>query len=109
MQAILFFMIKNHNLAEVFRNGSMPIAPEMRYGENFKWEDSGEFYEMDREFSDDYYYSQLDFDSLLKLIRHMDNFICEHGISDYFLRNFEKCASEFKRRCNEPEEEVEEW
>jgi hypothetical protein len=66
---------------------SIDLPLEEQYKENWGWEDSYQRYELDQEFQDKEYFQDMDPDDLIHLVRKMDNFLRERGISDFF---FEK-------------------
>lgn len=85
-------------------NRSIDLPLEAQFAENFNWEDSFQRYELDQEFQDiDYFYS-MDPDEFFHLIRKMDNFLRERGISEYFISNFGKANiafAEIEKQLNE--------
>lgn len=79
------------------RRESIQIPQENRFGENWEWEDSGQCYELDTEFQDMRYFEEMDADELIYLIRKMDNFLRERGISHAFTDNYGKCCHAFHK------------
>lgn len=79
------------------RTESIQLPPENRFGENWTWEDSEQCYELDHEFHSQYYFDDMDADDLCHLIRKMDNFLRERGISDHFIQNYGKCCHAFHK------------
>ena len=82
-------------------NCSIDLPLEEQYKENWGWEDSRQRYELDCEFQDKMYFEDLDPEELINLVRKMDNFLMERGISDYFLRNFALASQVFDELCKE--------
>ena len=60
----------------------------MQFGENRGWENCSQFYVLDRDFQEKSYFSEMDPNEFIHLIRKMDNFLMERGISEYFIRNY---------------------
>lgn len=76
-------------------NRSIDLPLEDQFAENHGWEDSSQRYLLDQEYQDiDFFYS-MDPDEFFHLIRKMDNFLRERGISDYFISNFGKANIAF--------------
>ncbi len=69
-------------------NKSIDLPREMQFGENWGWEESLQRYQLDREFQKKSYFTDMDPEDFLHLIRKLDNFLMERGISEYFIRNF---------------------
>lgn len=69
-------------------NCSIDLPLEEQFGENRGWEDSYQRYELDTMFLEKEYFQDMDLDDFLHLIRKLDNFLMERGISEYFIRNF---------------------
>lgn len=95
----------NKNMKKVKElNRSIDLPLEAQFAENFNWEDSFQRYELDQEYQDfDYFYS-MDPDEFFHLIRKMDNFLRERGISEYFISNFGKANiafAEIEKQLNE--------
>jgi len=67
---------------------SIDLPREMQFGENWGWEDSFQRYQLDREFQEKSYFEDMDPEEFLHLIRKLDNFLMERGVSEYFIRNF---------------------
>ena len=67
---------------------SIDLPLEEQYKENWGWEDSYQRYELDQLFLDKEYFQDMDPDDLIRLVRKMDNFLRERGISVCFGRNF---------------------
>lgn len=77
---------------------SIKLPVEERYGENKKWEDSHECYELDTEFLNLYDFTSKSRRELIGLIRHCDNFLSERGISDWFMRNYALIDQAFRQK-----------
>lgn len=78
------------------RRESFWVPQENRFGENWTWEDSGQCYELDTEFQDRSYFENMDPDDLCHLVRHMENFMMERGITMAFFRNYAKADHAFE-------------
>ncbi|MBR4238305.1 MAG: hypothetical protein IKQ03_02695 [Prevotella sp.] len=78
------------------RNRSIDLPLEEQFAENHGWEDSYQRYQLDREFQDSDYFYEMDSDDFFHLIRKMDNFLRERGISEYFISNYAKACVAFE-------------
>ncbi len=81
-------------------NFSIDIPLEEQYGENKGWENSVQRYELDSECQNKEYFEDMDFEDLLHVVRHTDNFIMERGVSEYMIHNHELAVEVFKEKCN---------
>ena len=79
---------------ELLKSIDLPL--EMQFRENWGWEDSLQCYELDTEYQDMSYFTDMDPDDLIKLIRKMDNFLKERGLSDHFISNFSEASVAFE-------------
>lgn len=79
------FKIK-FKMKEPLRSSNLP--EEKQFKENWGWENSFQRYEMDQEFQDKWYFECMEPNDLIKLVRKMENFFMERGISIYFMRNY---------------------
>ena len=82
-------------------NASITLPLERQWGENHNWENSLQCHTLDSQYVEKEYFSDMDFDELVKLIRKMDNFFDERGISTYFFRNFALADQVFREKCDE--------
>lgn len=85
-------------------NRSIDLPLEAQFAENHGWEDSYERYQLDREFQDIEYFYEMDPEEFFHLIRKMDNFLRERGISEYFISNYGKANVAFveiEKRLND--------
>ncbi len=78
------------------RRESFWVPQENRFGENWDWEETTQCMELDTEFQDMGYFEQMDGDELCHLIRHMENFMMERGITMTFFRNYAKADQAFE-------------
>ena len=69
---------------------SVELPQDNQWGENWEWETSYQCYEVDAEFKDKSYFEQMDDEEKICLIRKMENFIEERGVSIAFARNYAK-------------------
>lgn len=76
-------------------NCSIDLPLEEQFGENWGWEDSFQRYELDREFKDNEYFEEMDSEDLIHMLRKMRYFLMERGISEYFIKNYEKACLAF--------------
>lgn len=85
-------MIKNNQkfneVKKIICCHSINLPLEEQYGENQGWEESTQRFEIDSNFQDLDYFTSMDGNDLIKLIRKMENFLRERGISIYFFRNY---------------------
>lgn len=89
---------RKSKMKDLLRSIDLPL--EEQYGENRGWENSHQRYEIDCEFQDREYFRCMSFDELYHIVRHMDNFLMERGISEYFIRNHDYAVEEFYKRAN---------
>ena len=68
---------------------STELPLNFQYQENWGWEGYLQCYELDTEFKDKHYFQSMDPEDICRLVRKMDNFLMERGISYQFLRNYE--------------------
>ena len=80
---------------------SIDLPREMQFRENWGWEDSFQCYQLDREFQEKSFFTDMDSEEFLHLIRKMDNFLMERGISEYYIRNFALACRVFDEMNNE--------
>lgn len=73
-------------MKELYKSIDLPL--EEQFKENWNWEDSYQRYELDQEIQDKEYFQNMDGDDFIHLIRKMDNFLMERGISCYFIKNY---------------------
>lgn len=85
-------------MKEPFR--SIELPPEKQFGENWNWENSSQQYELDTEFKDLEYFTNMDDNDLIYLIRKMENFLMERGISCCFMRNYALADEAFRKMCD---------
>lgn len=78
-------------------NRSVDLPLEQQFRENWNWEDSWQRYELDNELQDLSYFTEMDGNDLIHLVRKMDNFFMERGISYTFIKNFEKACIAFNK------------
>ena len=71
---------------EPLRSVDLPLEEQFR--ENWGWENSYQRYELDNDFQDIGYFYDMDPEDLCHLVRKMDNFMMERGISYVFIHNF---------------------
>lgn len=71
---------------ELIRSIDLPLEEQFR--ENWSWENSHQRYELDQEYQEKEYFQNMDPNDLCHLVRKMDNFLMERGISDCFYRNY---------------------
>lgn len=80
-------MKKSHeDITEPISSTIIPV--DKRFEENRKWEEGQEFYMLDSGSIDKSHFDSMGFDDICLLIRHMENFLMEHGISQQFMRNY---------------------
>ncbi len=91
--------IKRNNIMQNFKS-SIVLPLENQFHENWGWEESYQCYVLDYEFKTLEYFSNMDDEELIHLIRKMDNFLSERGISDCFMRNY-ALADEAFRKMND--------
>lgn len=78
------------------------IPASQRYGENKECEDTEEFHELDNDVKNvDYYIAHYDMDSIIRLVRHMENALMERGITMFFARNYANVSSACDKMENE--------
>lgn len=87
------------------KNFSIDLPLEEQFRENWGWEDSFQRYELDREFQDKEYFEAMEANDFIKLIRKLDNFLMERGLSEYFIRNYGLACQVFEERFSKDEEE----
>lgn len=80
---------------ELIRNTIIPR--QWRFGENLNWEETLEYFKLDDEIMDSLYFENMDTDKFIRLTRHMDNVMMEHGLSYTFIRNYSKVCAEFEK------------
>jgi hypothetical protein len=83
-------------MKQMERSRSTILPLECQFGENWDWEDSLQCYELDSEFLDNEYFEDMDADDLIKMVRHMENFMMERGVNMYFFRNYAKADKAFE-------------
>jgi len=71
---------------ELIKSIDLPL--EEQYKENFGWENSYQRNEIDSKFLDKEYFQSMNANDFIHLIRKMENFLRERGLSDYFIRNY---------------------
>ncbi len=76
---------------------SIDLPLEEQFRENWGWENSFQRLQLDREFQEKSYFTEMDPEELIFLVRHMDNFLMERGISYPFLRNYELACHAFSK------------
>ena len=86
------------------RNKSIDLPLEMQFGENRKWEESFQRYQLDQDFQEKSYFAEMDADEFLHLIRKLDNFLMERGVSEYFIRNYALANQVYEERFGKEEE-----
>lgn len=91
--------IKRKKPMQDFKSSSV-LPLENQFHENWGWEDSYEFYKLDYEFKDLEYFTKMNDEELIHLIRKMDNFMTERGISDCFMRNYALADTAFRKMCD---------
>ena len=69
-------------------NRSIDLPLEEQFRENWGWEDSSQRELVDCDFLDLSYFTSQDPDDLIRLVRKMDNFLRERGISECYLKNY---------------------
>lgn len=74
---------------------STELPLNSQFPENWGWENSSQFYELDTEFQDKEYFQNIEPVDICHLVRKMDNFLMERGISYKFLRNYEHVLRAF--------------
>ncbi len=79
---------RRSKMRHLISSRSLELPQDEQWGENWKFECSRQCYELDTEFKDKYYFDQMDDEEKLCLIRKMENFIEERGVSVSFARNF---------------------
>ena len=79
---------------------SYDIPLEHQYRENWHWEDSFQRYELDNEFQEKSYFQNMDPEDLCRLVRKMDNFLVERGVSYRFIRNYYLAVKTFNELDN---------
>ena len=67
---------------------SIDLPLEEQYKENWGWENSYQRNEIDSKFLDKEYFQSMNANDLIHLVRKMENFLRERGLSDYFIRNY---------------------
>lgn len=77
-------------------NCSIDLPLEEQFGENRGWENSNQRYELDTMFQDKEYFQDMDPEDLCHLVRKMDNFLMERGLTYYFLNNYFLAIQAFK-------------
>ena len=78
------------------KNFSIDLPLEEQIRENWGWENSFQRYLLDRDYQDMSFFTEMDPDDLIKLVRKMENFLQERGLSDYFISNFSKASVAFE-------------
>lgn len=73
-------------MKNIIRSIELPLKEQ--YAENHGWENSYECYELDTEFRSLEHFLEMEENDLIRLIRKMDNFLEERGISTIFSRNY---------------------
>lgn len=99
VNSILPLNIKRNKAIQDFKS-SIILPLDNQLHENWGWEDSFEFYVLDYSFKDMEYFTKMNDEELIHLIRKMDNFMTERGISDSFMRNY-ALADEAFRKMND--------
>lgn len=80
-------MKKSHeDITEPISSTIIPV--DKRFEENRKWEEGQEFYMLDSGSIDKSHFDSMSFNDIFLLIRHMENFLMEHGISLHFMRYY---------------------
>ena len=85
-------------MKELYR--SIELPPEKQFGENWNWENSSQQYELDSEFKDLSYFTNMEDNDLISIVRKMENFLMERGISSCFMRNYALADEAFRKMCN---------
>lgn len=86
------------------RNKSIELPLDAQFRENWGWENSNQLLELDTEFQDMDYFYNMDPEDFFHLIRKMDNFLRERGLSEYFISNYGKANIAFhfiEKKLNE--------
>lgn len=82
---------------------STELPLNSQFPENWGWENSAQFYELDTEFIDKDYFQNIEPVDICHLVRKMDKFLMERGISYKFLRNYEHVLRAFNS-LDEPQD-----
>lgn len=91
--------IKRNKTRQNFKS-SIVLPLDDQLHENWGWEESYQCYELDYEFKELEYFTKMDEEELIRLIRKMDNFLIERGISDCFMRNYALADTAFRKMCD---------
>lgn len=83
-------------LKEPLKSIDLPLKDQFR--ENWFWEDSAERRALDNDFWEEEDFRRMDFCELAHLLRKMDNFLKERGVSECFFRNHQLAAKVFNER-----------
>ena len=79
---------RRSKMRHLISSRSLELPQDEQWGENWEFECSRECYELDTELMDKYYFDQMDDEEKWRLIRKMENFIEERGVSVPFARNY---------------------
>ncbi len=83
-------------------NKSIDLPLEDQFRENWNWENSSQRYELDIDFQEKSYFTEMDPEELCFLVRHLDNFMMERGISYTMLHNYYHAIHAFNK-LDEPD------
>ena len=78
---------------QLYLSTELPLDAQLR--ENWGWENSNQLLELDTKFQDMDYFYEMDTEHFFHLIRKMDNFLRERGLSEYFISNYGKANVAF--------------